>query len=78
LGNDYNSTLFTMLEVASQTINESLVDIGDSFTFQVTIDLPGIDIDDKADVSFEIFAIDQNGSKSPFMHMQTHSACPNL
>ena len=47
-----------MTEIASQTISPTEVDIGDSFTFRVTLDLPAIPAAAKADLTFELFGLD--------------------
>ena len=49
---------FSMAEVASQAISSTQVDIGDSFTFEVEMDIPGISIEDKSDLKVEVFGID--------------------
>ena len=51
--------------MASQTIGPADVDIGDSFTFQVELDLPGVTSADKSNLEFELFGLDANdGSKA--------------
>lgn len=52
-----------MTEVASQTIGPDDVDIGDSFTFQVEIDLPAVTPTDKSDLVFELFGLDAADGK---------------
>ena len=54
----------TMTEVASQSHGVSSVDIGDSFTYELAIDLSGIHVGEKADLVIEIFAMDENNGKA--------------
>ena len=51
---------FTMVDIASQTIGNdfSSFDIGDSVTFNVTLDLPQVSVEGKSDLIFEIFGTD--------------------
>jgi hypothetical protein len=47
-----------MEEVSSSSRGVSSVDIGDSFTFVLTIDLSGIAVGQKSDLAIEFFAMD--------------------
>ena len=48
-----------MTEISSQTTGATAtaVDIGDSFTYNMRLDLPGVDISAKSDLSVEIFGM---------------------
>ena len=46
-----------MTETASQAKGPDQVDLGDSFTFNVLFDLPGIAFDQKADLHVELFSL---------------------
>lgn len=61
-----DATNFTLVEVASQTISSSMVDVGDSFTFEVVVDLPGIIVANKSDMVIEIFGLDADSGKIYF------------
>ena len=58
-----------MEEVASQTRGEFEVDVGDSFTFRATIDLPGISAAEKADLNIEVFAINPDDGEKIFTYV---------
>ena len=63
-GHGHDAIDVTMTEVASQSHGVSSVDIGDSFTYELVIDLSGIAVGDKADLVVEIFAMDQNNGET--------------
>ena len=63
-GHGHDAIDVTMTEVASQSHGVSSVDIGDSFTYEIVIDLSGIAVGDKADLVIEIFAMDQNNGEA--------------
>ena len=63
-GHGHDAIDVTMTEVASQSHGVSSVDIGDSFTYELVIDLSGIAVGDKADLVIEIFAMDQNNGEA--------------
>jgi hypothetical protein len=44
-------------EVARQAVAETAVDIGNSFTYNVTLDLPIIDAADGIDLTAQFFAV---------------------
>ena len=57
-----------MQEIASQALNpptgpatHNEFDVGDSVTFNVTLDLPAVDVDGKSDLLFEVFGMDLTG-----------------
>ena len=62
-----------MEDIASQSINTTDVpggdltyakfDVGDSITFEATLDLPEISIDGKSDLIIEVFGMDPVGGK---------------
>ena len=62
-GHGHDNIVVTMSEVASQSHGVSSVDIGDSFTYELVIDLSGIAVGEKADLAIEIFAMDQNNGE---------------
>jgi hypothetical protein len=45
-----------MTEVSRQAVSTNAVDIGDSFNFQIVIDLPAIDAINSTDLTAEFFA----------------------
>ncbi len=57
-GTTLDDIVVTMTEIASQTRGPTVVDIGDSFTYELVIDLSGIAIGQKSDLAIEIFAMD--------------------
>ena len=58
-----------LTEVASQAIAADQADIGDSWTFELTIDLPpGIAVEDSKELRVEIFGLDPTGGVFGF-HM---------
>ena len=59
-GHTLDAANFDLVEIASHTHGSTIMEIGDSYTFKGTIDLPGIDVSDKADLKIEIFVIDPN------------------
>ena len=71
---DLGSTVFTMVDTASQTYHPqgssataadyTNFDVGDSVSFQVTLDLPPVSIDGKSDLIFEVFGMDPDSGKS--------------
>ena len=58
-GYDLDDAVFTMTEISSQTTGATAtaVDIGDSFTYNMRLDLPGVDVSAKSDLSVEIFGM---------------------
>ncbi len=56
-GTTPDQAVFTLEEVASQAIASDQVDIGDSFTFSATLDLPGLAEEDRDDLAFEAFGM---------------------
>ena len=50
-----------LTEVASQAIAADQADIGDSWTFELTLDLPGVAAEDSKDLRVEIFGLDPTG-----------------
>ena len=59
-----------LTEVASHAIAADQADIGDSWTFELTIDLPGADAKDSKDLKVEIFGLDSNSTGGVFgFHM---------
>ena len=63
IGHGHDSINVSMTEVASQSHGVNQVDIGDSFTYELVIDLSGIPVGEKADMVIEIFAMDQNNGE---------------
>ena len=63
IGYGHDSINVSMTEVASQSHGVNQVDIGDSFTYELVIDLSGIPVGEKADMVIEIFAMDQNNGE---------------
>ncbi len=61
-------SLFNMTEVASQTIAADQADIGDSWTFDIVLDLPGIAIVDKSDITVELFGLDPDYGRADVPH----------
>eukprot|EP00095_Tigriopus_kingsejongensis_P012590 maker-scaffold642_size120736-snap-gene-0.18 protein:Tk12590 transcript:maker-scaffold642_size120736-snap-gene-0.18-mRNA-1 annotation:"hypothetical protein" len=59
-GIEMTNATFTMTEVASQSNGNNSATIGDSFTYEVILDLPGIGLDKKGDLIFEIFGLDSD------------------
>ena len=47
-----------LTEVASQAIAADQAGIGDSWTFELMIDLPGVAVEDYKDLKVEIFGLD--------------------
>eukprot|EP00094_Tigriopus_californicus_P011497 TCALIF_11102-PA protein Name:"Protein of unknown function" AED:0.05 eAED:0.05 QI:9/0.85/0.90/1/0.6/0.47/21/323/1445 len=72
VGTNINDANFTFVEVASQTMGSMLVEIGDSFTFEVTIDLPGILDTKKSDMVIEIFGLDSSNGVAGIHVCQAH------
>lgn len=66
-GHGHDAIVVAMTELASQSHGVSSVDIGDSFTYELEIDLSGIAVGDKADLVIEIFAMDQNNGEAKKM-----------
>ena len=67
--NQLEHAVFYMQDVASQTIGNDFdaFDIGDSVTFNVTLDLPQVSVEGKSDLVFEIFGTDdEHGSGANF------------
>ena len=56
-----NDVVFTMTETASQSLGSGNADIGDSFTYNVVVDLPHLS--EATDITMEIFAIDPTTGK---------------
>ena len=50
--------MFSLTEVASQTIAADQAEFGDSWTFELVIDLPILDIGDMTDIKIELFGLD--------------------
>jgi hypothetical protein len=46
-----------LTEVSRQAVSTTAVDIGNSFTYQLTLDLPGITVSNSFDVTAEFFAV---------------------
>ena len=62
-------TVMHLTEVASQGIAADQADIGDSWTFELTINLPpGIAVEDSKELRVEIFGLDPAGGVFGF-HM---------
>ena len=56
LGTGYDNTTVRLREVASQTISGSRVDVGDTFTFELAVDLAHVI--NPADLNVEIFGME--------------------
>ena len=50
--------MFSLMEVASQTIAADQAEFGDSWTFELVIDLPILDTSDMTDIKIELFGLD--------------------
>ena len=50
--------MFSLTEVASQTIAADQAEFGDSWTFELVIDLPILDTSDMTDIKIELFGLD--------------------
>ena len=51
-------SMFKLTEVASQTIAADQAEFGDSWTFELVIDLPQLDNTDMTDIKIELFGLD--------------------
>ena len=51
-------SMFKLTEVASQTIAADQAEFGDSWTFELVIDLPQLDSTDMSDIKIELFGLD--------------------
>lgn len=71
---DYGSENMNLTEVASQAIASDQADIGDSWTFELTIGLPGVAEEDNEDLKVEIFGLDSTGGVFGF-HMCQGNIC---
>ena len=54
----FGSGSLNLTEVASEAIAADLADVGDSWTFELTIDLPGVAVEDNRDLKVELFGLD--------------------
>ena len=67
---DHGSESMNLTEVASHAIAADQADIGDSWTFELTIDFPGVAAEDSEDLKVEIFGLDSNSTGGVFgFHM---------
>ena len=48
----------SLTEVASEAIAADQADVGDSWTFELTIELPRVDIEDSRNLKVELFGLD--------------------
>lgn len=62
-----------MSEVARQTLGENEMNIGDSITFQMEIDFPGLAISEKTDLVIEIFGLKPDTGKQ-----SNTTSCPRF
>ena len=51
-------TMFSLTEVASETVAADQAELGDSWTFELAIELPQLDSGDMADIKIELFGLD--------------------
>ena len=59
MGASVDAITVNLTEVSRQAISENAVDIGNSFNYQLVIDLPAIDVANSTDFSVEFFATSQ-------------------
>ena len=57
-GAGVEDSMFKLTEVASQTIAADQAEFGDSWTFELVIDLPQLDQTDMTDIKIELFGLD--------------------
>jgi hypothetical protein len=70
MGTSVDAITVTLTTVSQQAVSENAVDIGNSFTYQLVIDLPAIDAAYSTDFSIEFFAFSPLTGK--FYCRQTH------
>ena len=58
-----DNVVIEMIGTANQTAGTANMDFGESLTFQIIIDLPGIPDVDASDLTIEVFALDPNNGK---------------
>ncbi len=56
-GTTLDQAIFKFDDVASQVISATQIDVGDSYTFRVELDLPQVPADQRSDLKVEIFAL---------------------
>ncbi len=56
MGTSVDAITVNLTTVSQQAVSENAVDIGNSFTYQLVIDLPAIDAANSTDFSLEFFA----------------------
>ena len=57
MGETLDNAIFGINVIASQTISDNEVEVGDSYTIEVHIDMPGITVEDRSDLVVEVFAV---------------------
>jgi hypothetical protein len=63
VGDSMDDIIINMNEVASETVAADEADMGDSWTFELVIDLPKITLEDKSDIKVELFGLDPDTGK---------------
>lgn len=63
VGDSMDDIIINMNEVASETVAADEADMGDSWTFELVIDLPKISLEDKSDIKVELFGLDPDTGK---------------
>ena len=57
MGSSLDATIVTLTKMPGKTYSESAMDIGNSFTYQLIVDLPAIAVQNSTDITSELFAI---------------------
>ena len=77
MGTSVDAITINLTELSRQAISENAVDIGNSFTYQLVIDLPAIDAVNSTDFSVEFFATSSLTGNAYFLQT-THCCFLNL
>eukprot|EP00094_Tigriopus_californicus_P011496 TCALIF_11101-PA protein Name:"Protein of unknown function" AED:0.09 eAED:0.09 QI:0/0.77/0.73/0.95/0.48/0.58/46/1495/2737 len=71
-----DDVVVNMTEIARQTLGEEEMNIGDSITFNMEIDFPGLAISEKTDLVIEIFGLKPDTGIAGFHICQAHMIDP--